>query len=87
MLRKYEFTSKTKYINTLKLLDFIPKHKPIVLGKIVLEKGEYDLEMKEIKAPVFSNKFCVDIYWNENEDTSVFNEFEVFPLNPKHKIA
>lgn len=86
MLKRYEFTSKTKYNNTLKLLDFKPKHNPIVLGYIVLKQAEYDLEKKEISKEVKSSKYCVDIFWLDNEDTSFFNDFEVFPSNPRHKI-
>lgn len=36
---------------------------------------------------VFSDKFCADIYWKETEDSILFDSYEVFPKNPKHRIA
>ena len=34
------------------------------LGNIVLEQGEWDSEGNETKAPVLSDKFHVDVFWN-----------------------
>ncbi len=48
------------------------------------EEVTKDLTVREY---VFSDKFCVDIYWHESEDSSVLDEYEVFPKEPKHKIA
>ena len=86
ILKKYEFTSKTKYNNTLKLLDFTTKHKPFVFGKMILKTAEY-INGEEVKPFVLSQKYCVDIYWSDNEDSSLFDEFEVFTKNQKHKKA
>ena len=87
MLKKYEFTSKEEF----EALDTQTNHKPILLGHVVLEKAEYDKEGNEIKEPVLSDKFCVDIYWDEKEYNSEIyydlESHEVFPKNPIHKIA
>lgn len=40
-----------------------------------------------VREYIFSDKFCVDIYWKEKEDSSLFDSYEVFPKNPKHAIA
>ncbi len=40
-----------------------------------------------VREYIFSDKFCVDIYWIETEDSSLFDSYEVFPKNPKHAIA
>ena len=38
-------------------------HAIVKLGHIVLEQGEYDEEGNEIKAPVLSDKYHVDVAW------------------------
>ena len=45
------------------------KHTIVKLGFIVLEQGEYDAEGKETKAPVLSDKYCVDVLWKDLEET------------------
>ena len=47
------------------------KHTIVKLGYIVLEQGEYDEEGEETKAPVLSDKYSVDVLWNEPEITTV----------------
>ena len=46
-------------------------HTIVKLGFIVLEQGEYDEEGEETKAPVLSDKYSVDVLWNEPEITTV----------------
>ena len=38
-------------------------HAIVKLGHIVLEQGQYDEEGNEIKAPVLSDKYHVDVAW------------------------
>jgi hypothetical protein len=38
-------------------------HAIVKLGHIVLEQGEYDEEGNEIKAPVLSDKYHLDVAW------------------------
>jgi hypothetical protein len=38
-------------------------HAIVKLGHIILEQGEYDEEGKEIKAPVLSDKYHLDVAW------------------------
>ena len=44
------------------------KHSIVKLGHIVLERGEYDSEGNETKAPVLSSKYHLDVAW-QLEDT------------------
>ena len=39
----------------------------VLLGNIVLEQGEYDELGEEIKAPVLSDKYHIDVAWNDLE--------------------
>ena len=45
-------------------------HTIVKLGFITLEKGEYDAEGKETKAPVLSDKYSVDVLWKDLEETN-----------------
>jgi len=49
-------------------------HTIVKLGHIVLEQSEYDEEGNETKAPVLSDKYSVDVLWNEPEITTVEQE-------------
>jgi len=40
-------------------------HAIVKLGHIVLEQGEYDAEGNEIKAPVLSDKYHLDVAWKD----------------------
>lgn len=42
-------------------------HAIVKLGYIVLEQGEYDAEGNEIKAPVISDKYHLDVAWKDLE--------------------
>ena len=39
------------------------KHCIVKLGHIVIEKGEYNEEGEETKAPVLSDKYHIDVLW------------------------
>ena len=43
------------------------KHSIVKLGYIVLERGEYDSEGNETKAPVLSAKWHIDALWSDDE--------------------
>ena len=70
---KYEFNSSVQAddmiaalgTTTTELGDVVPSHNHCVvrLGYIVLEQGEYDEEGEEIKAPVLSEKYHLDVAW------------------------
>lgn len=93
-LYKYEFTSKKAFntqLNKLKVEEddvvIYDGVKAIIeLGKIMLEQGQYDSEGEEIKAPVLSKKYCVDIIWKDDKQADNFVKYEVVPNSPKHKI-
>jgi hypothetical protein len=40
-----------------------------------------------VREYIFSDKFCVDIFWKDYEDESVLSLYEVFPKHPKHTRA
>ena len=42
-------------------------HAIVELGHIVLEQGEYDAQGNEIKAPVLSDKYHLDVAWKDLE--------------------
>lgn len=59
----------------------------IKLRKFVLEQGEYDEEGEEVKPPVLSEGYAVDVLWKEfYESPYGWKSYEVEPKNPKHKI-
>jgi hypothetical protein len=39
------------------------KHAVVKLGHIILERGEYDEEGEETKAPIVSKKYHLDVMW------------------------
>ena len=77
-LAKYEFLDKEQAEAKIKALGVetdeegneYPTHGHgiVKLGHIVLEQGEYDEEGNEIKAPVLSDKYHLDVAW-KLEDT------------------
>ena len=77
-LGKYEFKSEEQALEKIQDLgvdtDFegneypTHKHAIVLLGYIILEQGEYDENLEEIKAPVLSKKYHVDVVWNGLEN-------------------
>ena len=75
---KYEFKDQKTADSKIKSLGVstdedgneYPTHKQSIvkLGYIVLERGEYDSEGNETKAPVLSSKYHLDVAW-QLEDT------------------
>ena len=73
-ISKYEFKSEEQVLDKIHDLgvdtDFegneypTHKHAIVLLGHIVLEQGEYNKDGEEIKAPILSNKYHVDVVWN-----------------------
>ncbi len=82
--RKYSFGSKgacTTKINALGTEtdengNTYPTHNHAIvhLGNIVLEQGEYDEEGNEVKAPVVSETYHVDVLWDGESDVSWDNQ-------------
>tara|TARA_R110002072_G_C7651026_1_gene508707 strand:- start:175 stop:444 length:270 start_codon:yes stop_codon:yes gene_type:complete len=85
VLKKYEFTNELEFLELTSEVTF--SNKPIILGFVELEKPNYNLIGIRTSPPILSTKYCIDIYWNDDEDSSVLNSYEVFPKKPKHKIA
>ena len=81
---KYEFDSREQAETKIASLgtatdedgNEYPTHKSTIvqLGNIVLEQGEYDEEGEEIIAPVLSDKWHLDVLWQEEQIKSVDEE-------------
>jgi len=77
-ISKYEFNSQSEAESKIAALphatdedgNLQPSHSHTIvkLGNIVLEKGEYDEDGNETKAPVLSDKYCVDVLWKDLEE-------------------
>ena len=80
-ISKYEFDDEASALSKIAALPHStdedgnshPSHSHTIvkLGHIVLEQGEYDEEGNETQAPVLSDKYSVDVLWNEPEITTV----------------
>ena len=70
---KYAFTDKSTSDAKITALgvddegNVTHAHAIVELGHIVLEQGEYDAEGNEIKAPVLSDKYHLDVAWKDLE--------------------
>ena len=83
---KYEFNSKQQAQDKIDALgtatdengNEYPTHKSTIvqLGNIVLEQGEYDEDEEEIIATILSNKWHVDVAWDDAEITSEDGEVD-----------
>jgi len=70
---KYEFLNEADALAKIEKLGVIVEdkityqthnHTIIHLGHIVIEEGSYDDEGNEIKAPLYSDKYHLDVLWN-----------------------
>ena len=78
-ISKYEFNSKEQAQEKIDALgtatdengNEYPTHKSTIvqLGNIVLEQGKYDEEGEEVTAPVLSDKWHLDVAWDDAEIT------------------
>jgi len=78
-ISKYAFNSKEQAQSKIDALgtatdengNQYPTHKSSIvqLGNIVLEQGEYDENGEEITAPVLSDKWHLDVLWDDAEIT------------------
>ena len=83
-IAKYEFDSREQAQTKIDALgtatdedgNEYPTHKSTIvqLGNIVLEQGKYDEEGEEIIAPVLSDKWHLDVLWQEEQIKSVDEE-------------
>lgn len=70
---KYEFNSIEQAKEKIKALGVeknddgneypTHKHSIVELGYLVVKQGVYDDKLNEIKAPIFSKKYSVDVLW------------------------
>jgi hypothetical protein len=77
-IAKYEFLDQEQAESKIKSLGTAQdengneyqthKHTIVHLGNIVLEQGQYDEEGSELVAPVLSDKWHVDVLWNDLDD-------------------
>jgi len=72
---KYEFDSQEQAESKIKALGVeiddegneytTHKHNIVKLGYIILKQGVYDEDFNEIEAPILSDKYHVDVLWND----------------------
>lgn len=77
-IAKYEFVDEQSAIKKIKALGFdtdeegneypTHPHAIIKLGKIIIEDAEYDNEGNITKEEILSEKYHVDVMWNDLED-------------------
>lgn len=67
-ISKYAFNSKEQAQDKIDALGNT-KSSIVQLGNIVLEQGQYDENRKEITAPVLSNKWHLDVLWDDADIT------------------
>lgn len=70
---KYEFNSIEQAKEKIKALGVdkdengneypTHNHSIVELGYILIKEGVYDKDLKEIEAPIFSDKYSVDVMW------------------------
>ena len=69
--RKYEFDSKQEAQDKINSLTVEGEQLPYLgvvdLGFIQTKEGTYDEEGTEIKAPTYSTKYSIDIFWRDLE--------------------
>ena len=69
--RKYQFNDEQDALDNIATLNVegeAPVYSGLVmLGFLVKNEGEYDEEGNEIKAPTYSNKYSVDVFWSDLE--------------------
>jgi len=78
-ISKYEFADEASALSKINALpsvkdeegNDVPAHSHTIvkLGNIVIEQGEYDADGEEVKAPVLSAKYHVDVLWKDIEET------------------
>jgi len=61
---KYQFENKAEALDEIESIEALHNHSVALLGNIVLEKGEYNEAGDEIKPPVFSEKYHLDVMWD-----------------------
>ena len=79
-ISKYEFKNEKTALSKIKSLGVAKdedgneypthNHSIVKLGNIVLERGEYDNEGNETKAPVLSSKYHLDVAWQLDDTYS-----------------
>jgi hypothetical protein len=79
LFKKYEFESQDLAETRIAALPHTededgknhPSHSHTVvkLGNVVVEQGTYDEEGNELTAPVFADKYSVDVLWKASEIT------------------
>lgn len=76
-MKQFKYSFKKEEVE---IIDTLPKTKYdsiVKLGYIVKEKGEYDEEGNEIKAPVLSNEYKVDVIWRSGKQPSEWEKYEI----------
>ena len=88
LFKKYEFNSEAQALEKINALPYITdedgnkhlkdNHSIVKLGNLILNIPEYDEDLNEIVAPIYSEKYSVDVMWdNLNESPYGWKSYEI----------
>jgi len=98
MVGKYEFFNKEQAQEKIAKLGVATdedgneypthKHAVVLLGHLVLTDGTYNEDGEVITEPILSDKYAVDVLWNELDDHPYgWGKYSLNVANPKHSFA
>ena len=71
IVKKYIFNDEQKVNDLINQLGDEINANVVKLGNIILNDSEFDEQGNEIKAPIFSDKYHVDVCWNDKNDSNI----------------
>ena len=81
IVKKYEFENESIVDSLITNLGVetdedgneFPTHKNAIvkIGNFIVTDGEYDDDLNEITPPVLYDKFCVDVFWRDENDSAI----------------
>ncbi|QDP54288.1 MAG: hypothetical protein Unbinned5434contig1000_35 [Prokaryotic dsDNA virus sp.] len=73
IIKKYIFSDEQKANELIDALGVDTNTNVVKLGNIILNKSEFDEQGNEIKAPILSDKYHVDVCWVDENDSNISN--------------
>ena len=89
IVKKYEFENESIVDSLIKNLGVAkdedgneyPTHQNAIvkIGFFATKDAKFDDELNEIEPAVLYDKFCVDVYWNDENDNTIndWSDFEI----------
>jgi hypothetical protein len=100
IVKKYEFENESIVDSLIRNLGVetdddgneFPTHENAIvkIGNFIVTDGEIDADGNEITPPVLYDKFCVDVFWNDENDSAIaeWSAYEITIENEGvHKFA